>query len=302
MLHLLLKYTKLSDEEREKLQQEIAEDEQKEEEKECCPPLTDLPDKDAAILCELVYESGLLNHIINEPTLSDLSLGQAIYKDGKLKAEIKALLSKDDKDGSPTKGVLNMPLDNYASYYQPILAKYKLVAISPSNSVDYFGIAIAKECDSKNKGIYVINRGTDTPENWITDARMALQHLIPMNTLTFCTKAGIKFAEGIIDDNVEHVGFAGHSLGGSITQAQTVYFSSYKVNLSPSKTFEGYGIKGFMDGVGNFDCIKNSYGFNMVVSCSAELAHDVIKMPISALTLFTDSAMEKQVKDNYDKL
>ncbi|KFJ43992.1 hypothetical protein IBE48_05510 [Francisella philomiragia] len=279
-----------------KKQQEIAEEEKKKE--ECCPPLTDLPDKDAAILCELVYEQNLLNSLPKDKNLSSL-----IYDDESslLSDKTKALLSKDEDKNSPTKGMLNMPLDDYASYYQPVLAKYKLVAVSSSNSVDYFGIAIAKECDTKNKGIYIINRGTATSENWITDTRMALQHLIPVNTLTFCTKAGVEFAESVINDNVEHVGFAGHSLGGSITQIQTLYFSSYDVNLSPSKTFEGYGVKGLIDNIGNFDCIRNSYGLNMVVSCPAELVHDVIKVPASVISIFTDSAMEKQVKDNYDK-
>ncbi|MBK2283502.1 hypothetical protein IBE48_07650, partial [Francisella philomiragia] len=269
---------KLTKEELAKKQQQVAEEEEKKE--ECCPPLTDLPDKDAAILCELVYEQTLLSFVLNK-TKANTSISDVVFdSDKKTLAEgIKDLLSKDEDKNSPSYKMLNMPLDDYASYYQPVLAKYKLVAVSPSNSVDYFGIAIAKECDTKNKGIYIINRGTATSENWITDTRMALQHLIPVNTLTFCTKAGIEFADSVIDDNVEHVGFAGHSLGGSITQIQTLYFSSYDVNLSPSKTFEGYGVKGLIDNIGNFDCIRNSYGLNMVVSCPAELVHDVIKVP-----------------------
>ncbi|KFJ43371.1 hypothetical protein [Francisella philomiragia] len=45
---------------------------------------------------------------------------------------------------------------------------------------------------------------------------------------------------------LDNLGFTGHSLGGSITQIQTLYFNSYDVNLSPDKTHKNYCIKVFL--------------------------------------------------------
>jgi hypothetical protein len=235
---------------------DLTKDRKKEEdEKENKDPLTNLPDKDASVLCELVYESGLFNHIINEPALKNLSLGQAIYEDESLKADMKAYLSKDD-DGN-----LDIPLDDYASYYQPILAKYKLVAVSTANSANYFGIAVAHANDDSNSGIYVVNRGT-TYSTWnaiwcdvfssdFIDMGV-LGKVMPVTIVSDHAKAGIEFANDLLKHKIiSNIGFTGHSLGGSVAQNQAVYYAHLEarniLKLSPSKGFEPFGVKNEMD-------------------------------------------------------
>ncbi|AJI54251.1 hypothetical protein [Francisella philomiragia] len=259
---------KLSKEELAKKQQQVAEEEKKKEE-ECCPPLTDLPDKDAAILCELVYEQALLESIANSRKGKESPLSDLIYGDSyELSALAKSSLSRDK-----TNNKLLTPLDDYASYYEPILAKYKLVATSPSSSDGYFSIAIAKECDTKNKGIYIITRGSDNVANYLSDIKMAV------SSLPAIFSEAITFVKTVLasNDEVEYLGFSGHSLGGSVSQAQTVYFEAEKdkkYTLCQSKNFEPFGIGKILSGMKVGDTPKESDNFTgvMYVTASAELS------------------------------
>jgi len=63
---------------------------------------------------------------------------------------------------------------------------------------------------------------------------------------------GTYFAEYLLDndDNIKNIGFAGHSLGGSVAQIQALYFADNKqIRISPHKTFEAYGVKNVVDGI-----------------------------------------------------
>ena len=52
-------------------------------------------------------------------------------------------------------------------------------------------------------------------------------------------------------------------------------------------------------GVFNFDCYKDSYGVNFVLTCPAEAVSDTVKVVTTPITIFTDNEMEKHIKDNY---
>ncbi|QIV96380.1 hypothetical protein EDC55_10432 [Allofrancisella inopinata] len=215
--------------------------------------LTSLPDKDASVLCELVYESRALDFALNSPDLKDFSLANIFYDNKRKVREDKELnLSKDTQDA----------LELYSHHYYPVLAKYKLVTTSSQlgNDVGYYGIAVAAAGDKQNKGIYVINRGTRLNSfdgiyhNFLkTDIRdMAiLGKTLPVTIVSNHTKSGIEFVKYLLKSyNVKHIGFAGHSLGGSIAQMQAVYFIDKRlrgIRLSPSKGFEPFGIKNEAD-------------------------------------------------------
>ena len=240
---------------------DIVKDLKEEDSEDTSLPLTDLPDKDASVLCELVYEAKFLEAVMKKQGSIPIPLSQPIYDRDK-----KTLLEGVEKLGLSDD--MLFALETFPSYYQPILAKYKLVTTSSQyasiidgqyglnpNTVDYYAIAVANVKDKDTSGIYVVNRGTDTIENWGSDARMALQHAVPLNTTVFCMKAGIYFADCLLRNlnlQIEYIGFTGHSLGGAIVQAQAMYFVNYpkysKLKLSPCKTFEGYGIKSSVDG------------------------------------------------------
>ncbi|WP_035721776.1 hypothetical protein, partial [Francisella sp. W12-1067] len=89
-------------------------------------------------------------------------------------------LSSDVKDA----------LEQYPHHYYPVLAKYKLVAtsldfVSRSQSSffgtapSYYAIVVANVNDKENKGIYVINRGTDKAWDYWSDLKMGHGKLIP---------------------------------------------------------------------------------------------------------------------------
>ncbi|AIT09656.1 hypothetical protein LO80_06555 [Candidatus Francisella endociliophora] len=235
--------------------------------KDTSKPLRNLPDRDAAVLCELVYESSMLESIAGR---KDTSLADLIYNEDKktLDKDVKALLSKDD-DGS-----LSTPLDDYANYYQPVLAKYKLVAVSPSSSDGYFSIAIANKDDNKNRGIYIITRGSDNTPNYLSDIKMSV------SSLPAIFNEAISFTKSILasNDNVKYLGFSGHSLGGSVSQAQVVYFEAEKdkkYTISPSKNFEPFGIGNILSGMKVGETAKEANNFTGIiyVTADAELAN-----------------------------
>ncbi|AIT08855.1 hypothetical protein LO80_01915 [Candidatus Francisella endociliophora] len=234
--------------------EDIIHDLKEEDQEDTSQPLTDLPDKDASVLCELVYEEEFLEAVIRQQKDNPIPLSQAIYKKDK-----KSLIDDLDKVLSVDKhGDLNIPFADYSNYYYPILAKYKIVTTSSKlkNTVGYYGIAIANAKDSTNSGIYVINRGTrqDTLEAVYHDLVKSdvldmgiLGKSMPVTIISEHAKAGIEFGEDLLkDNNLKYIGFSGHSLGGSITQMQAVYFAdraSKGVNLSPSKGFEPFGVE-----------------------------------------------------------
>lgn len=102
----------------------------------------------------------------------------------------------------------------------PVLAKYKLVAISPINSAGYFGIAITRVTDINNNNVYIVNRGTTLTYNDIHSDLNMVKYLCPGHF-----SEAIKFTKKVIEHyKVVNLGFTGHSLGGSIAQALVVYF------------------------------------------------------------------------------
>ncbi|WP_172106905.1 lipase family protein [Allofrancisella frigidaquae] len=216
--------------------------------------LTNLPDKDASVLCELVYESMMLENIVNNRAGKEKTISNLIYNlDKKTLNKISTtLLSSDVKDA----------LEQYPHHYYPVLAKYKLVATSSQlgNDVGYYGIAVAAAGDKQNKGVYVINRGTrlnsfdgiynDFLKTDIRDMAI-LGKSLPVAIVSNHTKSAIEFVKYLLKSyNLKHIGFAGHSLGGSIAQMQAVYFVDKRfrgIRLSPSKGFEPFGIKNEAD-------------------------------------------------------
>ncbi|QIV96266.1 lipase (class 3) [Allofrancisella inopinata] len=216
--------------------------------------LMHLPDKDAAILCELVYESKVFENIVSDRKLYNSSFASIIYRLDKksLVEDYENLLSSD----------VQYALKNYPHHYYPVLAKYKLVATSSQlgNDIGYYGIAVAATGDKQNKGIYVINRGTrlnslDGIYNDLIKTDLLNMTILgkgtPITMVSNHTKSGIEFVNSLLKNyNVKHIGFAGHSLGGSIAQMQAVYFVDKRlrgIRLSPSKGFEPFGIKNEAD-------------------------------------------------------
>ena len=133
--------------------------------------LKNMSDRDASVLCELVYEKAVFEELIKDDKLQSQPLSQRIYKESKIRKEILVILentkSKDTIDG----------LGNYYDYYFPILEKYKLVATSSEvgNKDGYYGIAVAYIEDEEVQGIYVINRGTTfTYSDISSDLEMSL--------------------------------------------------------------------------------------------------------------------------------
>ena len=254
------KTSQLSPEELKKLQDEIAEDEKKEQEKECCPPLTELPDEDAAILCELVYEEPFLRAVGSG---KDDSLAGLLYDENKVKEALSDYISD----------VSIKNYNEYVGYYYQVLEKYKVVAISPSSSDGYFSIAVAKECDSKNKGIYIITRGSYNTPNYLSDLKMYVK------SLPSIFDESISFVKSVLssNDEIEYLGFSGHSLGGSVSQAQAVYFEAEKnKNYSISKciNFEPFGIANILAGMKVGETTKEANNFTGViyVTPNAELS------------------------------
>ncbi|WP_172106473.1 lipase family protein [Allofrancisella frigidaquae] len=216
--------------------------------------LTNLPDKDAAVLCELVYENKVFENIVSDRKLYNSSFASIIYRFDKksLVEDYENLLSSDAQ----------YALKNYPHHYYPILAKYKLVATSSQlgNDVGYYGIAVAAAGDKQNKGVYVINRGTrlnslDGIYNDLIKTDLLNMTILgkgtPITMVSNHTKSGIEFVNSLLKNyNVMYIGFAGHSLGGSIAQMQAVYFVDKRlrgIRLSPSKGFEPFGIKNEAD-------------------------------------------------------
>ncbi|AIT08847.1 hypothetical protein LO80_01875 [Candidatus Francisella endociliophora] len=266
-------------------------------------PLEDLPDKDAAIFCDLVYNPGLWAAIFKSFNINktNINLKDAIAN---IKQENGGNLNKyfvKSKDADA--------FEYLSDLYNPILEKYKLVATSDSissddfirssvgidftakydlnfKSINYFGIAIAHFKDRKTQGIYIINRGTSADDedgflkkatfgivgsgkDILADTTMALTKLKAGGYVIKHMLAGGFFAEfllnrdvqglDVMESDIKHIGFSGHSLGGSITQIQEVYFADVMqrnaVNLSRAITFQAFGVKNVVDGI-----IIESYG------------------------------------------
>ncbi|AIT09729.1 hypothetical protein LO80_06970 [Candidatus Francisella endociliophora] len=206
--------------------------------KDTSKPLKNLPDKDAAVLCELVYEESFLRSITRQ---KDKSLADFLYlSKGVIDTDVLPILSDSAR----------LDYENYADYYYPVLDKYKLVAVNPSSSDGYFSIAIANKNDGKNIGIYVITRGSYNMYNYLSDIDMASSFLPGI------FHEGISFVKSILasNSNVKYLGFSGHSLGGSVSQAQTVYFEAEqdkKYTISKCKNFEPFGIGNILSNLNN---------------------------------------------------
>ncbi|KEI34602.1 hypothetical protein FRA_50c14720 [Francisella sp. W12-1067] len=228
--------------------------------------LTNLPDKDASVLCELVYESRALDFALNSPDLKDSSLANIFYENKRKVIEDKELnLSPDVKDA----------LEQYPHNYYPVLAKYKLVATSldlvsktQSNffgtAPSYYAIVVANVNDKENKGIYIINRGTDKAWDYWSDLKMGHGKLIPSAEIIPHMIAGINFTQEVLAQyQVRSIGFSGHSLGGSIAQIQSIRFFDYKkgLSLAPTKCFEPFGTKSEVDPSFGFR-FKNKYYYS----------------------------------------
>ncbi|AJI53792.1 hypothetical protein [Francisella philomiragia] len=235
---------------------DIVHDLKEEDQEDTNQPLTDLPDKDASVLCELVYEKRFLEYANKFKNVSLANI--AFNSDKKTLADgIEKLLSDDIRFG----------LESCSKYYHRILSKYKLVATSSKlgNTCNYYGIAIAHAKDKDNKGIYVINRGTtystfyeaysDIFKSDIIDMGM-LGKALPVTVVSDHAKAGLKFVDDLLKHKIiSNIGFAGHSLGGSIAQNQAVYYANLfqaGVTLLPSKGFEPFGVKNEMDNLFSF--------------------------------------------------
>lgn len=283
-------------------------------------PLMDLPDKDAALFCDLVYNPRLWGALYGRLSKGNLSINlkQAI-------AQLEIDLAKP-----PYSTTLESYFDKSNDYkvfkelqdtlYDPILEKYKLVVTSDAissddfikadsginfkkkyndinfKSINYFGIAIAHAGDKKTRGIYIVNRGTaGTQDILVTDLGMAATRIIPYHTVVDHMRAGGYFAEFLLDkavqkeflsSDIQHIGFSGHSLGGSITQIQAVYFASLKtqgINLSRDVTFQAYGVKNVVDGV-TFEFDGSWYHFaGNVLTSVVKISNNIIKSPMKLL-------------------
>ena len=222
--------------------------------------LKNMSDRDASVLCELVYEEAFWEIIIddinknkNAKTLAK-NLASYVY-DGNKKAlnpDTASYLSKK------TASDAFYYLTEYYDHYFEVLQKYKLVSTSSSvnsnpkfkgsdsyvdfNENDYYAITVAYVGDERNQGVYVINRGTATVQNLGTSD---LDMYLKKSPKIF--DCGIAYPEFILRENpdIKNIGFSGHSLGGSITQAQVVCFDGLNdknYSVSISKNFEPFGI------------------------------------------------------------
>lgn len=204
--------------------------------------LKNMPDRDAAVFCELVYEEALFEYIVKDSTLIEKSLSKVFYdSSNELDKDIKNILISTKSEETIS------AMNDYHEYYQPILESYKLVATSSEvgNKDGYYGIAVAYVEDEEIKGIYVINRGTTITVNDISsDLEMTLAKSFPVTKVVKHCVAGVDFANHLKDkfDN-PYMAFAGHSLGGSVTQIQSVYFSDSMAPIGQSKCFEPYGVR-----------------------------------------------------------
>ncbi|QEO60024.1 hypothetical protein [Francisella marina] len=230
---------------------DIVHDLKEEDQEDTNQPLTDLPDKDASVLCELVYEKSALEYAFKDPLMKKVSLANIFYDVTKKYKNDKGQVIypvRDDK-GFNLSDDFKYALENYRVYYYNVLKKYKLITTSNSqlsNSVDYYSIVIAHAKDKSNSGVYVINRGTDSKHNlFVSDISMALSQSPEI------FKIAINFVKDrVINEDISFIGFSGHSLGGSITQAQVVYFEGEKkkkYKLSMSKAFEPFGISAILN-------------------------------------------------------
>ncbi|AIT08781.1 hypothetical protein LO80_01510 [Candidatus Francisella endociliophora] len=204
--------------------------------------LKNMPDRDAAVLCELVYEEAVFEYIVKDSTLIEKSLSKVFYdSSNELDKDIKNILISTKSEETIS------AMDDYHEYYQPILESYKLVATSSEvgNKDGYYGIAVAYVEDEEIKGIYVINRGTTITVNDISsDLEMTLAKSFPVTRVVKHCVAGIDFAKHLKEKYKDpFMAFTGHSLGGSVTQIQSVYFSDSMAPIGQSKCFEPYGVR-----------------------------------------------------------
>ena len=241
---------------------EIVADLKEEDQEDTSQPLTNLPDKDASVLCELVYEKSALDFAINIGLDKSGSLANIFYDSKKVRKADGFKLSDDFK----------YALENYPDYYRSILKKYKLVTTSSQfvsatqssfvgTAPSYFAMVVAHAKDKENKGVYVINRGTIEGWDFWSDLRMGAGKLIPSPNVIPQLETGINFAQNFLDANkqVEYLNFSGHSLGGSIAQIQAVYF--YDTTLmygGQTRCFEPFGTISEVDSRVGFN-IGNTY-------------------------------------------
>jgi hypothetical protein len=211
--------------------------------------LKNMSDRDASVLCELVYEEAFFEKIITIPSLEGLALTKVVYKN------ITTLTEYAQANFQPA---MQDTLIKYYDHYFEVLQKYKLVSTSSSvnsnpkfkgsdsyvdfNENDYYAITVAYVGDERNQGVYVINRGTATVQNLGTSD---LDMYLKKSPKIF--DCGIAYPEFILRENpdIKNIGFSGHSLGGSITQAQVVCFDGLNdknYSVSISKNFEPFGI------------------------------------------------------------
>ncbi|MBK2267216.1 alpha/beta hydrolase family protein [Francisella philomiragia] len=242
---------------------DIVHDLKEEDQEDTNQPLTDLPDKDASVLCELVYEKSALEYAFNDPLMKKVSLANIFYDVTKKYKNDKGQVIypvRDDR-GFNLSSDFKYALENYHVYYYNVLKKYKLITTSSKYVVatqssfigtapSYFAIVVAHKGDKDNKGVYVVNRGTDKPWDYWADLRMGSGKLIPSSNIIPHMLVGINFTQTILDSyDLQSIGFTGHSLGGSISQIQTVRFFDYKerVSLAPTKCFEPFGARSEVD-------------------------------------------------------
>jgi len=109
--------------------------------------LVNLSDRDASVLCELVYEEAFFNAVADDKVGN--SIAKLLYGEDKT-INIKYITSFESEDARDT-------YNKYYEYYYSILDKYKVVATSLSNPFGYFSIAVANKGDNENKGIYIIS-------------------------------------------------------------------------------------------------------------------------------------------------
>jgi hypothetical protein len=205
-----------------------------------------LSDRDASVLCELVYENDFFDDV------ADIKVGKSIAdllytSDKMIDTDVINLLSDTAK----------LDYKKYADYYHPILDKYKLVATSKEYDVnnafsgcDYYAIAVANMSDDNSKGIYIINRGTKLLHDFIDDLAMGAGKLIPSPRIVPHMLQGIDFGNKILDTyRPLSIGFSGHSLGGAISQIQTVNFVNNEqgASVAPTKCFEPFGTRSEVD-------------------------------------------------------
>jgi hypothetical protein len=205
-----------------------------------------LSDRDASVLCELVYENDFFDDVASSK--NNGSIAMLLYDDNK---QVRDIIS--DKFKPETKNDFN----TYASYYYPILDKYKLVATSKEydvnsafSSCDYYAIAVANMSDEHSKGIYIINRGTKLYHDFVDDLMMGAGKLIPSPRIIPHMLQGIEFGNKILDTyRPLSIGFSGHSLGGAISQIQTVKFVNNEqgASVAPTKCFEPFGTRSEVD-------------------------------------------------------